>query len=120
MQLQMMMTRFQKGKLKKMNEKTFKQDKSLMGQCLHRTFGPPIEAPHAIVRYYQGKPYQTFKAPRLTVESVYVAPETYTTRTANIFNSVFSPSELEDYSGASSNIVSAVFILVAAIFALVF
>ena len=80
-----------------------------------RTFGPPIESPHP-VRYYVGKPFQTFKAPFLTVESVYEASQSYTTQTISVFNGFFGTSEFS--SGAATNTISAAFIL--AVVALVF
>jgi len=79
------------------------------------TFGPPIEAPHP-VRYYVGKPPQTFRAPRLTVESVYEAPVEYTTQTVTVFSGFFSPSE---FSSGAPTISVAIFLVIATL-ALVF
>merc|ERR1712063_13708 len=81
------------------------------------TFGPPIESPHP-VRYYVGKPFQTFKVPALTVESVYEVSQSYTTQTITIFNSFFGTSEFS--SDATSNTISAAFVITFAVIALVF
>mmetsp|Transcript_15817 Transcript_15817/g.24734 ORF Transcript_15817/g.24734 Transcript_15817/m.24734 type:complete len:115 (+) Transcript_15817:41-385(+) len=81
------------------------------------TFGPPIESPHP-VRYYVGKPPQTFRAPFLTVETVVEASVSYTTQTISIFNGFFGTSEFS--SDATTTSVSAAFVLVFAVIALVF
>lgn len=84
-----------------------------------RTFGPPIRAPQAIIVNNNEVSLQSVRAPRLTVEPDYVVSASYTTRTVDIFGSIFSQSEVEDLNSASSICFSATLIIVA-VFALVF